>query len=145
MGTKLHVTMDDAYGRTTSRVYGMEEETTLAQMQTDAAAFLTALEAVTDLGCTKATISFDVTTPEWAEIALASVDRGGTFSGGITAGQKKASLKIPGVKLSLVAADGSIADAGATATFIGMFEAAGVFTLSDGETIDSWIRGALDR
>lgn len=145
MGTKLHVTMDDAYGRTTSRVYGMEEETTLAQMQTDAAAFLTALEAVTDLGCTKATISFEVTAPEWDEIALASVDRGGTFSGWITAGQKKASMKIPGVKLSLVAADGSIADAGATSTFLNMFETAGVFTLSDGETIASWIRGALDR
>lgn len=144
MGTKLHVTLDDAYGRTTSRVYGMEEETTLAQMQTDAAAFLTALEAVTDLGCTKATISFDVTSPEWDEIALANKDRGGTFSGWIVAGQKKASLKIPGVKLSLVAADGSIADAGATATFLNLFESAAVFNLSDGEQIATWIRGSLD-
>ena len=145
MGTKLHVTMDDAYGRTTHRTYGMEEETTLAQMQTDAAAFLTALEAVTDLGCVKASISFDVTAPEFAETALASVDRQGTFSGWIDAGMKKASLKIPGIKLSLVAADGSIADAGATATFLGLFESAAVFNLSDGEQIETWIRGALDR
>lgn len=145
MGTKLHVTLDDAYGRTTSRVYGMEEVTTLAQMQADAAELLAALEAVTDLGCVKATISFEATTPEWAEIALASVDRGATFSGWITAGQKKASMKIPGIKLSLVAADGSVADTGLTATFLDLFESADVFNLSDGEQIATWIRGALDR
>lgn len=145
MGTKLHVTLDDAYGRTTARVYGMEEETTLAQMQTDAAELLAALEAVTDLGCVKATISFEVTSPEWDEVALASVDRGATFSGWIIAGQKKASLKIPGIKLSLVGADGSVADSGVTATFLDLFESADVYNLSDGEQVASWIRGALDR
>ena len=145
MGTKLHLTLDDAYGNTTHRTYGMEEETTLAQMQTDAAALLTALEAVTDLGCVKGNISFEVTSPEFAETALASVDRGGTFSGWVVDGQKKASLKIPCIKLSLVAADGSIADTGATATFLGLFEDAAVFNLSDGEQIESWIRGSLDK
>lgn len=145
MGTKLHVTMDDAYGRTTSRVYGMEEETTLAQMQTDAAEFLAALEAVTDLGCVKARISFEVTSPEFAETAGANVDVGATASGWITAGQKKASLKIPGIKPALVAADGSVADTGVTATFLDLFEDADVFNLSDGEQIDTWIRAALDR
>lgn len=145
MGTKLHVTMDDSYGRTTSRVYGMEEVTTLAQMQTDAAEFLTALAAVTDLGCVKATISFEVTSPEFAETALSNVDRGGTASGWITAGQKKASMKIPGVKLSLVGTDGSIAITGVIATFLALFEDADVFNLSDGEQIDTWIRAGLDR
>ncbi len=145
MGIKLSVTMDDAYGRTTTRVYGMEDEALLATLQTSAATFLTALEAVTDLGCVKANFIIPVTSPEWAEVALASVDRGGTFSGWIDAGMKKASLKIPGVKLSLVAADGSIADAGAMATFLNEFEAAADFNLSDGEQIETWIRGALDR
>ena len=145
MGTKLHLTLDDAYGRTTHRTYGMEEETTLAQMQTDAAAFLTALEAVSDLGCVKASISFAVTAPEYAETAGANVDVGATASGWVTAGMKKASLKIPGIKPALVAADGSVADAGATATFLGLFEDAAVFNLSDGEQIESWIRAALDR
>lgn len=142
---KLSVTMDDAYGRTTTRVYGMEDEALLANLQTSAAAFLTALEAVTDLGCVKANFIIPVTSPEFAETALASVDRGATFSGWIDVGMKKASLKIPGIKLSLVAADGSVADAGATATFIGLFESAQDFNLSDGEQIDTWIRGALDR
>jgi len=142
---KLSVTMDDAYGRTTTRVYGMEDEALLADIQTNVNAFLTALEAVTDLGCVKATILIPATSPEWDETALASVDRGGTFSGWVEAGAKKASLKIPGIKLSLVGADGSIADSGATATFLDEFEDAADFNLSDGEQIESWIRGALDR
>lgn len=145
MGTKLHLTLDDAYGRTTARSFGMEEETTLAQMQTDAAALLAALEAVTDLGCVKATISFEVTSPEFAETAGANVDVGATFSGWIDAGLKKASMKIPGIKPALVAADGSVAISGATATFLALFESAAVYNLSDGEQIDTWIRGALDR
>jgi hypothetical protein len=145
MGTKLHVTMDDAYGRTTSRVYGMEEVTTLAQMQTDAAEFLTALEAVTDLGCVKARISFEVTSPEFVETAGANIDVGATASGWVIDGQKKASMKIPSIKPALVSADGSVAIAGATATFLALFEDADVFNLSDGEQIDTWIRAALDR
>ncbi len=145
MGTKLHVTYVDDHGRTTARVYGMEEETLLATMQTDAAEFLTAMEAVTDLGCVKATISFAVTNPTWAVTADANVDTGGTFSGWVEAGMKKASTKIPGIKYSLVGADGSIALAGAVATYLALFEDADVFNLSDGEQIDTWIKGALDR
>lgn len=142
---KLSVTMDDAYGRTTTRVYGMEPEALLADIMVNVGAFLTALEAVTDLGCVKAAVIIPVVTPEWAETAGANVDTGGTFSGWVDVGQKKASLKIPGIKPALVAADGSIADAGATGTFLDEFEDAADFNLSDGEQIDTWIRGALDR
>jgi hypothetical protein len=123
----------------------MEPEALLVDIQTNVAAFLAALEAVTDLGCVKATILIPATSPEWAETALSSVDRGGTFSGWVDEGMKKASLKIPGIKLSLVAADGSIADAGVTATLLDEFETAADFNLSDGEQIESWIRGTLDR
>ena len=38
MGTKLSLTLDDAYGRTTARVYGMETEVLLADYQIAAAA-----------------------------------------------------------------------------------------------------------
>lgn len=145
MGTKLHITFDDAYGRTTSRTYGMEEETTLAQMQTDAAELLAAIEAASDLGVVKATISFEVTSPEYAETAGANVDVGATFSGWVTAGQKKASMKIPSIKPALVAADGSVAIVGVVATFLALFESADVYNLSDGEQIDTWIAGSLDR
>jgi len=145
MGAKLSVTLDDAYGRTTARVYGMETESLLADYQTNAAAFLTALEAVTDLGCVKATILIPVTSPEFAETAGANVDVGGTASGWIDAGMKKGSMKIPGIKASLVSADGSIDIAAATATFLALFESAAKFNLSDGEQIDTWIKAALDR
>jgi len=145
MGTKLHVTLDDAYGRTTHRTYGMEEVTTLAQMQTDAAELLTALAAVSDLGCVKASISFDVTSPEYAETAGANIDVGATASGWIVDGQKKASMKIPSIKPASVESDGTVLIAGVVATFLALFEDADVFNLSDGEQIESWIRATLDR
>jgi len=142
---KLSVTMDDAYGRTTTRVYGMEPEALLADILINVGAFLTALQAVTDLGCVKASIIIPISAPEWAETAGANVDTGATFSGWVSVGQKKASLKIPGIKATLVGADGSVADGGVTATFLDEFEDAADFNLSDGEQIDTWIRGALDR
>ena len=143
--TKLMITFDDAYGRTTSRTYGMEEVTTLAQMQTDAAELLAAIAAASDLGVVKASIQIPVTSPEYAETAGANVDVGATFSGWVTAGQKKASMKIPSIKPALVAADGSVAISGAVATFLALFEDADVFNLSDGEQIEAWIAGSLDR
>lgn len=145
MGYKLSVTMDDAYGRTTTRVYGMETQALLADLLISAAALLAALEAVTDLGCVKASLLIPVPSPEFAETAGANVDVGATASGWVEAGMKKASLKVPGIKASLVAADGSVAIAGATATFLALFEDAADFNLSDGEQIDTWIRAALDR
>ena len=145
MGTELRVTLDDDHGRITHRSYGMEEVTTLAQMQTDAAALLAALEAVTDLGCVKATITIDVTSPEWVETGDANIDTGATFSGWIDAGMRKGTMKIPGIKYSLVGADGSVAIAGATATFLALFEDAAVFNLAHGNQIEAWIRGALDK
>jgi len=123
----------------------METEALLADLQAHAAAFLTALEAVTDLGCVKATIMVPVPTPGFAETAGANVDVGATASGWILAGSKKASMKIPGIKASLVDADGSVEIDGVVATFLGSFEDAGDFNLSDGERIDTWIRATLDR
>lgn len=145
MGTKLSVTFDDAYGRTTNRVYGMETEALLADLQTNAAAFITAVTAVTDLGCVKANIIVPVTDPTFAETAGANVDVGATASGWVDAGMKKASMKIPGIKASFVAADGSVAITAAIATFLALFEDAAEFNLSDGEQIESWIRASLDR
>ena len=145
MGTMLHLTLDDDHGRITHRSYGMEEETTLAAMQTDAAEFLTALAAVSDLGCVKGSISFDVTSPEYAQVADSNIDTGATFSGWIDAGMRKGTMKIPGIKYSLVGADGSVAITGATATFLALFEDADVFNLAHGNQIESWIKGSLDK
>lgn len=142
----LVVTMIDDHGRQTTRRFGMETQTLLADYNTEAVAFLTALEAVTDLGCVKANFLIAVAAdPTWAAIADANKDVGATASGWINAGSgKKASTKWPGVKYSLVGSDGAIAVSGATATYLAMFEEAGAFTLSDGEQISTWIRAALD-
>jgi len=145
MGTKLSLTLDDAYGRTTKRLYGMEDEALLADYQTNAAAFITALTAVTDLGCVKGTILIPVTSPEFAETAGANVDVGATASGWIDAGMKKGIMRIPGIKAALVSADGSVDITTVVATFLALFESAAKFNLSDGEQIDTWIRAALDR
>jgi len=145
MAIKLSLTLDDAYGRTTKRVYGMEDEALLANLQTSGAAFITALTAVTDLGCVKANFIIPLTDPAFAETAGANVDVGATASGWVTAGMKKASMKIPGIKATLVDADGSVPITGVVATFLGLFEDAANFNLSDGEQIEAWIRAALDR
>ncbi len=145
MVDKLSVTLVDDYGRTTTRVYGMESEALLATYLTNIGAFLTALEAVTDLGCLKASLILPITSPEWSAIADANKDTGGTASGWINAGSgKRASLKIPGVKPTLVGADGTIAITGVVATFLAEFEDAANFNLSDGEQIDAWIKATLD-
>ena len=143
--TKMSVTLEDSYGRTTTRVYGMEDQTLLADYETAAQAFLTALEAVTDLGVVKATFLIPVESPEFAVTAGANVDTGATASGWVSDGYKKASLKVPGIKPALVSADGSVAITGATATFLAFFEDSDDFNLSDGEQIESWIKAALDR
>ncbi len=94
----------------------------------------------------KVDLIIPMTGEEWAVTAGANIDTGGTFSGWLdTAAPKKASAKIPAVKPALVGTDGSIAIAGATATFLAEFETAADFNLSDGEQIDAWIKGALDK
>jgi hypothetical protein len=146
MGVKLAVTLGDDHGRQTTRVFGMETQALLADYNTEAVSFLTALEAVTDMSCIKASFLIPVAAdPTWAVTADANKDTGATASGWINAGSgKKASTKWPGVSYSLVGSDGSIAISGAVATYLAMFEEAGAFTLSDGEQIASWVRAALD-
>lgn len=147
MGAKLSVTLVDAYGRTTKRVIGMEDQVLLADYNTAAAALLTDLAAVSDLGVVKADLLINVDGVEQTDpVAGANVDVGATFSGWIALGDgKKASLKLPGVKAALVSADGSVDITGVIADYLANWETTGDFNLSDGEQIASWIRGALDK
>lgn len=147
MGAKLSLTLVDDYGRTTKRVIGMEDQVLLADYNTAAAALLTDLAAVSDLGVVKADLIINVEGAEQTDPDTgANVDVGGTFSGWIALGDgKKASLKIPGVKAALVSSDGSIPITGDIAAYLANWESTGDFNLSDGEQIDSWIRGALDK
>lgn len=142
----LSVTMVDDYGRTTKRLYEMDEQADLATYGSVITGFLTALAAVTDLGVVRADLLLPGIVAGFAVTAGANVDVGATFQGFIEGGDgKKASLKLPGIKASLVYDDGSVAISGAIATWLAEFEDGEEFMLSDGEQIDSWIRGALDR
>lgn len=146
MPAKLSVTMGDDYGRTTKRVYGMETQTLLADYLTVAGAFLTLLQAVTDLSMIKVDLIVAVTGETWAVTSGANVDVGATFSAWLdNVAPKKASHKIPSIKAALVGSDGSVALSGATIAYLDEFLTAGDFTLSDGETVDAWIKGALDK
>lgn len=145
---KLSVRMGDDFGRTTNRVYGMETQTLLADYVTAYAAFLTALQAVTDLSLIKADLIIPITGESWAVTSGINLDTGATASGWIDGELgKKASMKIPGIKTSLVDPDGSVPLSGATITFLNTFLTTGDFNLSDGEQIEvgGWIRATLDR
>jgi hypothetical protein len=141
----LSVTMNDDYGRETRKLLEMESQVDLATYGTVAAAMLTALQAVTDLGVVRADLILPGIASGFAVTSGANRDTGATFQGYIDGGDgKKASTKVPGIKPALVDADGSIDITGVVATYLAAFETAGDFRLSDGETIDSWIKGTLD-
>ena len=124
----------------------MEDQALLADYVAAASSFLGALQAVTDLGVVRADLIIPHPTEGWAATAGSNVDTGGTFVGFIEDGNgKKASHKLPGVKPSTVDTDGSIPITGVIDTYLSEFEDGEDFNLSDGEQIDTWIRGALDR
>lgn len=146
MTAKLSCTFVDSRKRTTKRVYGMETQIDLAAYLAAATAFFTAYEPVTDLGLIKADLLINVTGEDWAFTANSNIDVGSTYSGWLdTTAPKKASLKIPGIKMTLVDDDGSVPITGVVATLLAEFETAGDFNLSDGEQIDTWIKGSLDK
>lgn len=142
----VSVTLGDAYGRTTSKRFEIATQADLAAYSASAAALITDLEAVMDLGVRRVDLLIEIPGQESDPVALSNVDRGATFSGYLTSGNgKKGSLKLPGITLSLVNSDGSVPLTGAIATYLGNFEAAGDYLISDGETVDSWIAGVLDK
>lgn len=142
----LSVTLRDAFGRTTNKRFEIEEQALLADYSSVIAAFIPTLEAVTDLGVAKVDLLLPQEGYESTPAAGSNVDVGATFSGLLAAGNgKKGSVKLPGVTLSLVDPDGSVPITGATGTWLANFETAGDFMISDGETVDSWVRGLLDK
>jgi len=124
----------------------MEDNILLADYVAAVTAFAAALEDVTDLGLVRADININVPALTFAAVADSNVDVGATASGWLdTATPKKASAKIPGIKMSLIASDGSMPITGVVATYLALFETDAGFNLSDGEQIDSWVKGSLDK
>ncbi len=145
MVTKLVVAMVDSRGRPTHRTFGMEDQALLADYVTAVGTFLTALAAVTDLGVTSAVLRIPVAASAFAFTADANKDVGMTAVGYVKDGDgKKAGTKVPGIKMSLVGTDGTVAITGVVATYLAKFEDADDFNLSDGEQIDPWLKATLD-
>lgn len=144
---KYSLTLIDAYGRTTSKLLEVEEQALLADYVTLAGALMTELAAITDLGLVRMDLIIPID-ESFAVTAGANKDTGGTFSGYLDAVPfKKASLKVPGIKPSKVAGDGTIPlDDVDVAAWLARYEAgAGDLMLSDGEQIDTWLSGTLDK
>lgn len=144
------VTLADDYGRTTRKLIELSGETLLADYVTLAGTFSTKLEAVTDLAVIRMDLVIDDIDAGFAVTAGANVDVGGTFTGYVYEGGngKKASLKLPGIKASMVNGDGTIdmTDAAIIAFLAHWLQATPSSCLiSDGEEISSWIRGKLDK
>jgi len=114
----LSMTLVDDDQRRTTKVVQMEVQALHATQVSAATAFVAALEDVTDLG----------------EL----YDKNGA----------KASFKVPGIKSSLKDGVGGIPiDAVPVAALLAFFVNATPFDylISDGETIDHWLRGTLDK
>jgi len=142
----LSVQLADAFGRVTRRSYEIDTQVDLAAYQAVVTSFIGALEDVTDLGLVRADIVIPATAGGFDVTEGANVDVGATFSGLIVDGNgKRASHKVPGIKLALVDPDGSVPIDGVVATYLGEFEDGEDFKLSDGEQIESWTRGTLDK
>lgn len=140
----------DSYGRRTTKRIELQPQTLLADYETVLTAMVGHLDAVTDLALVRVDLTFDGIVSGFAEDATCNVDVGGTFSGTINGGNgKKASFKLPGVKSSFVQSDGSIlvSEGDAIQTLLSWFEDGQLeyAYLSDGEEIDTWLKGSLDK
>jgi len=143
----MSLTLEDSFGRLSNLRREMQPHALLVEYQVEIDNFVTAFAAVSDLAVVRADFVQTGLDSTQAVTAGANVDVGATFSGWIEATPgKKASTKIPGIKLAKVGTDGSI-DLTDTdvAAFLAQYADAGDFYLSDGENVADWIRGSLDR
>jgi hypothetical protein len=150
VSTYLHLTLIDGFDRTTTKRFELTEQVLWADLLTNAELVMTELMDVTDLDIVKAVIQTDqnLTVPS-QDPAGSNVDVGATFSGYLGDGAgKKGSLKIPGFPLAKVGPQGVIdlTDAD-VAAFLDLFgdPPDNKVQISDGEWVDEWISGTLDK
>ena len=138
------ILMRDAFQRKTRKTLETKTDV-LATAQAAVTAFLTNLNPCCDLEVEAVSYSLKDATQVLAGEAGSNVDVGATFRGRVASGEI-ATLKIPGFPIAKVGANGYIdlADVD-VAALLDNWEGAGQFTLSDGESIASWIDGSLDK
>lgn len=147
MGTKMTVKMIDAYGRTTSKRLELATDV-VATALTDGVLVAEALADATGCGLLSATVLFDLTVTTSSADAGANLDGGASIQGLLTGTPAKyATVKLPAPLAAYINPDGTI-----DLTNMILLQYLNCFTeavikldISDGETVDSWIKGTLDR
>lgn len=145
----LSLTLRDDFGRETVKRFELVPQSTLAEYDDACEAIVDALALITDLGIVRHDLVLTAFVSGGGTIAEgANVDVGATFVGEIDGGNgKKASHKVPGIHMTYVGADGSIdVTQEDIAAYLGLFlDGTGVCLISDGEDMDVWLTGRLDR
>jgi len=145
MANLVAVTLQDSFGRTTTKRYETDASTvTNAQTYTDA--LLLDLAAISDLGHNKAIFEVPLTiTVPVAPVSGANIDVGATLHGVLTDGSGYGQ-RIPGIKYSLVDVNGHVSpDVQPLLNWAANFESGGHWLVSDGETLDHIQSGELDK
>lgn len=146
----LSLTLLDGFDRVTTKRIEFQDNLLLADYILDANQFMVDLDAVTDLQILRASMVLqDGLSLPAKDPTGSNVDVGGTFVGFVEGGAgKKATFKVPGIDLALVGEQGTIdITQVAVETLLNHFVDGSTedFYLSDGEEIDAWITGTLDK
>lgn len=143
MAIDVTFTLVDSYSRNGSKRFE-GEATTLSQAQTDAAALLADLAAVTLAGAYRRTFNISEVISEAVESG-ANLDAGATLHCRLDNGKQYA-FKIPAIDPDLVNLDGSLdLSAAAIVNFVANFEASGAYRVSEGNYVVAVLYGELDR
>jgi hypothetical protein len=143
----MYVQLVDSAERLKRMRVQMAEQLDLAAYLAVGVAFLTELQVVTDLGVVRWDFVVRDASAGFAATAGSNIDTGATFVGYLAdKGGMKATLKIPGIKMSFVQPGGRIPVADADIEdVLELFLEDASLLLSDGEEIESWIAGTLDK
>ena len=149
MADYLSVTLLDGYGRETRKLVELTQQLTLGGYVDNANAWLAAFADISDLQPVRANLVLEGLTLPETDPAGSNVDIGATFTCFIgDGGGKKASLKVPGIKMALIGAGGFVdLDEEDVAAFLDLYgdPPDNKCRLSDGEYAESWIQGTLDK
>lgn len=147
MGTKISVKLIDDYGRTSTKRLELATDVAATAI-TDAVTVAEGLAAASDCGLLSCTVLFDAAVTPTSATSGGNLDAGASIQGLLTGTPAKyATLKVPAPLAAYINSDGTIDLANATLkTFLDFYtEAVIKCDISDGETVDSWVKGTLDR
>ena len=144
MSGKLAVTLYDYHGYEMVKKFEIRGADANA-IAANAAAFLANLQAVTRLGTRKAAVLIPIA-GEADPVTPSYTDLGATIRGKSATDGETVIVKVPDILPAAIQVDGTIDLTNAAVdAFLDNFLATGVAYVSDGESVDSWLYGTLDK